>query len=155
MANVHATLTSLFTDIADAIRDKTGSTTEIVADDFPDVIDTLPHTFFEFSCTIETDLQPEGYYELSPLESWYVNVTYDDTFSEINSADSFKLNPNSNTTGLLFVVLDSQGYQTSTFGLVAIGDQDAGIPIFINGSTSAFYLQQSMRCLGICYIGFD
>lgn len=34
MPNTHATLTSLFTDIADAIRSKTGSSAQIVADDF-------------------------------------------------------------------------------------------------------------------------
>lgn len=38
MANTHTSLSSLFTDIADAIREKTGDTATIVADDFPDVI---------------------------------------------------------------------------------------------------------------------
>ena len=38
MANTHTSLSSLFTDIADAIREKTGDTGTIVADDFPDVI---------------------------------------------------------------------------------------------------------------------
>ena len=38
MANKHATLAALFTDIADAIREKTGDTASIVADDFPNVI---------------------------------------------------------------------------------------------------------------------
>ena len=38
MANKHATLTALFTDISDAIREKTGDTASIIADDFPDVI---------------------------------------------------------------------------------------------------------------------
>ena len=38
MANKHASLDALFTDIADAIREKTGETDSIVADDFPDVI---------------------------------------------------------------------------------------------------------------------
>ena len=41
MANKHDTLNSLFTDIADAIREKTGSTEKIVADDFPEVIATI------------------------------------------------------------------------------------------------------------------
>ena len=34
----HTNLSSLFTDIADAIREKTGDTASIIADDFPDVI---------------------------------------------------------------------------------------------------------------------
>ena len=38
MTNKHASLDALFTDIADAIREKTGDTATIIADDFPDVI---------------------------------------------------------------------------------------------------------------------
>lgn len=38
MANAHSTLASLFTDIAKAIRSKTGGTGAIVADQFPDAI---------------------------------------------------------------------------------------------------------------------
>ena len=41
MAIVHETLTSLFTAIANAIRGKTESTEEIVADDFPDAIEQI------------------------------------------------------------------------------------------------------------------
>ena len=38
MSEVYPTLTALFTDIADAIRETTGDTDLIIADDFPDVI---------------------------------------------------------------------------------------------------------------------
>lgn len=38
MANTYETLTSLFTDIADAIRRKTSETGVIVADKFPEAI---------------------------------------------------------------------------------------------------------------------
>ena len=38
MVETYSTLVTLFTDIADAIREKTGETDIIVADDFPDVI---------------------------------------------------------------------------------------------------------------------
>ena len=38
MAETNPTLTALFTDIADAIREKTGDAATIIADDFPDVI---------------------------------------------------------------------------------------------------------------------
>lgn len=41
MPNTHETLTSLFSDIADAIRAKTGSESDIVADDFPDAISAI------------------------------------------------------------------------------------------------------------------
>ena len=42
MANTHTTLASLFLDIADAIRDQTGLTGKLVADQFPDTIRDLP-----------------------------------------------------------------------------------------------------------------
>ena len=42
MPNTHSTLTSLFTDIADAIRAKTNSNSTIVADDFPTAISNIP-----------------------------------------------------------------------------------------------------------------
>ena len=38
MSEVYSTLTALFTDIADAIRETTGDTDLIIADDFPDLI---------------------------------------------------------------------------------------------------------------------
>ena len=41
MPNTHTTLTSLFTDIANAIRTKKGTDGSIVADDFPDEISTI------------------------------------------------------------------------------------------------------------------
>lgn len=39
---VHSNLGSLFSDIADAIRNKTGSSSEIVADNFPSAIASIP-----------------------------------------------------------------------------------------------------------------
>lgn len=41
MANTHTTLTSLLTDIADAIREKAETTENIVADNFPDAIKAI------------------------------------------------------------------------------------------------------------------
>ena len=41
MANTHKSLNALFTDIANSIRNKTGSTAEIIADNFPSIIDTI------------------------------------------------------------------------------------------------------------------
>ena len=41
MANKHDTLTSLFSDIAVKIRKKTGTTGNIVADEFPDILDGI------------------------------------------------------------------------------------------------------------------
>lgn len=42
MARTHETLTELFTDIADSIREKTGSNGLIVADEFPNEIINIP-----------------------------------------------------------------------------------------------------------------
>ena len=42
MARTHNTLTELFTDIADSIREKTGSEEQIVADNFPTEISNIP-----------------------------------------------------------------------------------------------------------------
>lgn len=41
MANTHSTLSSLFSDIADSIRGKTGSSATIKADEFPSAIDAI------------------------------------------------------------------------------------------------------------------
>ena len=41
MANTHSTLTELFTDTANAIRSKTGSSAPIKADDFPSAISSI------------------------------------------------------------------------------------------------------------------
>ena len=41
MANTHKTLSSLFSDIADAIRTKTGESGKIVADNFPSKISAI------------------------------------------------------------------------------------------------------------------
>ena len=41
MSNIHLNLSALFTDIADSIREKTGSSATIKADDFPTEIDNI------------------------------------------------------------------------------------------------------------------
>lgn len=71
MGNTHATLTSLFTAIADKIRKKTGSTSEIVADNFPAEIDKIltptdgsiaTKTSSNLSVSGATVTVPAGYY---------------------------------------------------------------------------------------------
>ena len=54
MANNHSTLTGLFTDIANAIRAKTGGTESIVADQFPEAIASIPEAFKKFVGTATT-----------------------------------------------------------------------------------------------------
>ena len=54
MANNHSTLTGLFTDIANAIRAKTGGTESIAADQFPEAIASIPEAFKQFVGTATT-----------------------------------------------------------------------------------------------------
>lgn len=57
MANNHSTLTGLFTDIADAIRVKTGGTESIVADNFPTAIgEIVPQEDLDSELTTQNDL---------------------------------------------------------------------------------------------------
>ena len=67
----HETLTSLFSAIADKIRKKTGSTATIVADDFPDAIDSIltptdgtiaTKTSSDLTASGATVTVPAGYY---------------------------------------------------------------------------------------------
>ena len=71
MANTHATLTSLFTNIADKIRVKTGNTGSIVADNFPEAIDSIltpadgsipTRTSSNLTASGATVTVPSGYY---------------------------------------------------------------------------------------------
>ena len=52
MANKHPTLVNLFTDIADAIRERGGTNSQIVADTFPDNIRNIPKTIVQSSKTV-------------------------------------------------------------------------------------------------------
>lgn len=62
MANSHSTLFSLFSDIADSIRSKTGSSSRIVADDFPQAIAEIP-----------TGITPTGNINITTMDT--VDVT--------------------------------------------------------------------------------
>lgn len=57
MANTHDTLTELFADIASAIRSKTGSTANIVADNFPTAISNITPKLQSKSVTPTTSSQ--------------------------------------------------------------------------------------------------
>lgn len=62
MSNNHTTLTGLFTDIANAIRSKTGTTEAIVADEFPTAIAAIENGGGIDTCTITvTGYNPNGY----------------------------------------------------------------------------------------------
>lgn len=78
MANTHTSLSSLFTSIANKIRAKTGSTSEIIADDFPDAIDNIltptdgtiaTKTSSDLTTSGATVTVPAGYYETQVTKS--------------------------------------------------------------------------------------
>lgn len=54
MANKHSSLTLLFTDIANAIRSKSGSTDAIIADDFPSAISALNSSEFTMTKVLDS-----------------------------------------------------------------------------------------------------
>lgn len=81
MPNTHSTLASLFGDIADAIRAKTGGSADIVADDFPTAIAAIP---------TGGGTSISGCVRLG--SEWLHEVTYSGTTS-VNTA-TFPKNPN-------------------------------------------------------------
>lgn len=86
----HATLSALFSAIADAIRAKTGSTDPIVADDFPAAIAAIGPSVTMGSFTIEEnldlgDLGPIGTYQFE------VGMTWGDFIQSSYNTDSFSL----------------------------------------------------------------
>lgn len=74
MANKHASLGALFTDIADAIREVMGETSTIVADEFPDYIRKL------------TYIEPPT---LLPNKTWYKGTTKRDVITTINIVNKY------------------------------------------------------------------
>jgi hypothetical protein len=71
MANTHKNLTSLFDDIADKIRAKTGTNSPIIADNFPDAIENIltpadgsisTKTASDMTVSDATITIPAGYY---------------------------------------------------------------------------------------------
>ena len=70
MANTHTTLSSLFTDIADAIRSLKGTSASIVADDFPDEINAIPKkSSSDLTASGATVTAPAGYYASAASKS--------------------------------------------------------------------------------------
>lgn len=73
MPNTHETLTSLFSDIADAIRAKTGGTADITADTFPTAIGNIRPFTESIEITQNGIYYPsQGYYGFDEVE---VNVS--------------------------------------------------------------------------------
>lgn len=75
MANTHTTLTELFTDIADAIKEKNGKIEPIVADTFPTEIENLK-TGFDYINSDVTEIPDYAFYGCDDLKSFdCYNVT--------------------------------------------------------------------------------
>jgi hypothetical protein len=76
MPNTHETLASLFSDIADAIRAKTGGTESITADNFPSAIAEIStggggaiSSYTGYTPNVQT---LNGYQELTPITASFV-----------------------------------------------------------------------------------
>ena len=78
MPNTHSTLTSLFTDIANVLRSKTGSNAEIQAIAFPSAIANLPTGSISVSGNIS--ITNTGIYDIASFSIASVNVSAQDLF---------------------------------------------------------------------------
>lgn len=75
MANTHATLTDLFINIANAIRSKTNKTDDIIANDFPNEIETI-EAKIDYVNDQVTVIEDYAYYGMDIFKSVYFdNVT--------------------------------------------------------------------------------
>ena len=75
MPNTHSTLTSLFTDIANAIRAKTGNSGTIVADNFPTAISGIPSVSGALVTVYEQDTPTVVTLEDSEYPLWTPSTT--------------------------------------------------------------------------------
>ena len=119
MSKVYSTLTALFTDIADAIRETTGDTYLIIADDFPDLIrDRLKEKGPTASLTAKSGVSYTN--GLNGLEA--------DVISQFSAAIS-KNNDITNETSVVY--LDYRDIHHK----VSVGDQ---VTLSLNGTDYAF-----------------
>lgn len=112
----YSTLTALFSDIATVIREKTGDTASIVADDFPDVIrerlQVIPQvTLISFTVS-DLDSTDISTYEAEEGMSWndFVNSAY-------NTDSRFGINSNNNVT-------DTVKYLSKVSGMSLVSGDD-------------------------------
>ena len=128
MANTHTTLNSLFTDIADAIRSKTGSTSTITADNFPSAIENIQSYKYNYLST--SAVQMSGQY----LRLVFNNAIEDG--STIFGAASLRSNE-----GSLMIMFDSVTVSTTSQNIkrglsimAPNGTIYAGFDVYIYGS---------------------
>lgn len=119
MSKVYSTLTALFTDIADAIRETTGDTYLIIADDFPDLIrDRLKEKGPTASLTAKSGVSYTN--GLNGLEANIISL-----FSAAISNNS----DITNTTSTVYIDFGSVHRK------VSVGDQ---VTLSLNGTNYAF-----------------
>lgn len=93
MPNRHTTLTSLFTDIAGAIRSKTGDSAEIKADDFDTAIEAIPSGGGGYTAEQVLGLEPidSFTYDGTSLDSY---ALYKKTINNLSLPNLTKINSN-------------------------------------------------------------
>lgn len=122
MANNHTTLTALFAAIADAIRNKTGTSAAIIADNFPSVISNIVTPILQSKTvspsTSSQTIKPDtGYNGLSEV-----------TVNAISSAAQATPNISVSSGGLI------TASATQTAGYVAAGTKSATKQMTVQGA---------------------
>lgn len=117
MANEHLTLTSLLYDIADAIREQTNGTSEIVADTFPTAIRNIPKAIVQSSKTVsastsEQIVTPDNGYDA--LGQVVVNALNHQSKTVTPSTSEQIITPDSGYDALGQVVVNALKYQSKT-----------------------------------------
>ena len=127
MANTHSTLISLFSDIADAIRNKAGNSEQIVADNFPDAINAISTGIGGRDITViaqatlksNQDIQAGAWSAPEPTDFRTYELNWDDRGYPKKSTSCF-INTNPNLSGTFIYYPDSPS--SSRIVIINIGN---------------------------------
>lgn len=136
MPNTHSTLTGLFSDIADAIREKTGGTDSIVADTFPEAISAIPAggisvpsndvDFIDYDGTIVYSYTAEEFAALTAMpdnpthegltaQGWNWSLADAKSYvAELGELDIGQLYITDDGKTRLYITIQSEGWKTPT-----------------------------------------
>ena len=121
MANTHPTLVNLFEDIANAIRERANSNSQIIADTFPTAIRNIPRTIIQNSKTVtpstsQQTITPDSGYDA--LGQVIVNALKYQSKTVTPSTSQQTIKPDNNYNALSQVIvnaIDGKVIKTGTF----------------------------------------